>query len=58
MGERYVAAVAANVLDRTIETSAPNRKWIADCGYVWTVEICCYRAAAIDMFWRRRQTVC
>ena len=30
LGERQVAAVAANVLDRSFEASAPNRKWIAD----------------------------
>ena len=29
-GDRQVAAVAANVLDRTFEAPAPNRKWIAD----------------------------
>ena len=30
LGERQVAAVAANVLDRNFEAPAPNRKWIAD----------------------------
>jgi hypothetical protein len=30
LGERQIAAVAPNVLDRTFEASAPNRKWIAD----------------------------
>ena len=29
-GERQVAAVAPNVLDRSFEATAPNRKWIAD----------------------------
>ena len=29
-GERQDAAVAANVLDRTFQAPAPNRKWIAD----------------------------
>jgi putative transposase len=28
LGERQVAAVAANVLDRTFAAPAPNRKWI------------------------------
>ena len=38
LGERQVAAVAANVLDRSFEAPAPNRKWIADFTYVWTAE--------------------
>jgi putative transposase len=35
LGERQVAAVAPNVLDRSVEAPAPNRKWIADFTYVW-----------------------
>ena len=38
LGERQAAAVAANVLDRSFEAPAPNRKWIADFTYVWTAE--------------------
>src|ERR1700675_4001257 len=38
LGERQVAAVAPNVLDRSFEAPAPNRKWIADFTYVWTAE--------------------
>ena len=34
LGERQVAAVAANVLERSFEAPAPNRKWIADFTYV------------------------
>jgi putative transposase len=30
LGERQVAAVAPNVLNRSFEAPAPNRKWIAD----------------------------
>ena len=30
--------VAANVLNRSFEAPAPNRKWIADFTYVWTAE--------------------
>ena len=30
LGERQASAVAPNVLDRTFEAAAPNRKWIAD----------------------------
>src|SRR5258707_8555150 len=36
LGERQATAVAANVLDRTFDAPAPNRKWIADFTYVWT----------------------
>ncbi|TAK48736.1 MAG: hypothetical protein EPO23_06610 [Xanthobacteraceae bacterium] len=32
--QRKVAAVAPNVLDRSFEASAPNRKWIADFNQV------------------------
>ena len=53
LGERQVAAVAANVLDRTFEAPAPNRKWIADFTYLWTAEGWLYVAALIDLFSRR-----
>src|SRR5271157_2044507 len=36
LGERQIAAIAANVLDRSFEATAPNRKWIADFTYIWT----------------------
>ena len=53
LGERQASAVAANVLDRTFEAAAPNRKWIADFTYVWTAEGWLYVAAVIDLFSRR-----
>src|SRR6202007_2475678 len=53
LGERQVAAVAPNVLDRSFEAHAPNRKWIADFTYVWTAEGWLYVAAVIDLFSRR-----
>ena len=53
LGERQVAAVAANVLDRSFEAPAPNRKWIADFTYVWTAEGWLYVAAVVDLFSRR-----
>jgi transposase InsO family protein len=31
--------VAANVLDRAFEAATPNRKWIADFTYVWTIDL-------------------
>jgi putative transposase len=53
LGERPATAVAANVLNRTFEASAPNRKWIADFIYVWTTEGWLYVAVVIDLFSRR-----
>ena len=53
LGERQAGAVAPNVLDRTFEATAPNRKWIADFTYVWTAEGWLYVAAVIDLFSRR-----
>jgi putative transposase len=53
LGERQVGAIAANVLDRSFEATAPNRKWIADFTYVWTAEGWLYVAAVIDLFSRR-----
>ena len=53
LGERQVAAVAANVLDRSFAAPAPNRKWIADFTYVWTAEGWLYVAAVVDLFSRR-----
>ena len=52
-GERPVAAIASNLLDRSFEAVAPNRKWIADFTYVWTAEGWLYVAAVIDLFSRR-----
>jgi putative transposase len=53
LGERQVAAVAANVLDRTFAAPAPNRKWIADFTYIWTAQGWLYVAVVIDLFSRR-----
>ena len=52
-GERQTAAIAPNVLDRSFEAAAPNRKWIADFTYIWTAEGWLYVAAVIDLFSRR-----
>ena len=53
LGERRASAVASNVLDRSFEAPAPNRKWIADFTYLWTAEGWLYVAAVIDLFSRR-----
>jgi IS30 family transposase len=53
LGERQAGAVAPNVLGRSFEAAAPNRKWIADFTYVWTAEGWLFVAAVIDLFSRR-----
>jgi len=52
-GERQACAIAPNVLDRSFEAAAPNRKWIADFTYIWTAEGWLYVAAVVDLFSRR-----
>lgn len=52
-GERSIAAVAPNVLDRQFAADQPNRKWIADFTHVWTAESWLHVAAVIDLFSRR-----
>jgi putative transposase len=52
-GQRSVAAIAPNVLDRQFTAGRPNQKWIADFTYVWTAEGWLYVAAVIDLFSRR-----
>ncbi len=52
-GERQAGAIAPNVLDRSFEAAAPNRKWIADFTYIWTAEGWLYVAAVIDLYSRR-----
>jgi putative transposase len=49
-GDAVAGEVAANVLDRSFEAPAPNRKWIADFTYVWTAEGWLYVAAGVDLF--------
>jgi transposase InsO family protein len=53
LSERRVAAVGPNVLDRSFEAPAPNRKWIADFTYMSTAEGWLYMAAVVDLFSRR-----
>jgi len=52
-GERLLAVLSANLLDRQFEAERPNRKWVADFTYVWTAEGWLYVAAVIDLFSRR-----
>ena len=52
-GDRQVATVASNLLDRQFVAERPNQKWIADFTYSWTAEGWLYVAAVIDLFSRR-----
>jgi putative transposase len=52
LGKRQATAVAANVLDRSFQAPAPNRKWIADFTCIWTAEGWLY-VAVLDLFSRR-----
>lgn len=45
--------VAPNVLDRNFEVDAPDRAWVADITYIWTLEGWMYLAVIIDLFSRR-----
>ncbi len=52
-GERSLAVVSPNVLDRQFKAERPNQKWVADFTYVWTAEGWLYVAVVIDLFSRR-----
>lgn len=45
--------VAQNVLKREFNVPTPNRVWVADITYLWTLEGWLYVAAVIDLFSRR-----
>lgn len=45
--------VAANVLDRNFEVDEPDRAWVGDITYVWTLEGWLYLAVIVDLFSRR-----
>ena len=52
-GARPTANLAANMLDRQFDATAPNRKWVADFTYIWTAEGWLYAAVVLDLFSRR-----
>ncbi len=52
-GDRPGGAVAPNLLDRSFEATAPDRKWVADFTYLWTAEGWLYVAVVLDLFSRR-----
>jgi len=45
--------VAPNLLERKFTAHAPNRIWVGDITYVWTVEGWLYVAVLIDLFSRK-----
>ena len=53
IGERQASAVGQNVLDRSFEAPAPNRKWIAYFIYVWTAESWLFLTPMVELFSRR-----
>jgi putative transposase len=48
-----LAARPADLVERSFAAAAPNRLWVADLTYVWTVAGFCYTAFVIDVFSRR-----
>lgn len=52
-GDRQVANVPLNLLDRQFSAELPNEKWIADFTCIWTAEGWLYVSAVIDLLLRR-----
>lgn len=52
-GDRQMADVPPNLLERQFTAAQPNQKWIADFTYIWTAEGWLYVAAVIDLYSRR-----
>jgi putative transposase len=48
-----IAARPADLVERTFIAAAPNRLWVADITYVWTIGGFCYTAFIVDVFSRR-----
>jgi putative transposase len=53
IGERRLAAVLPNILDRQFTAKQLNQKWVADFTYIWTAEGWLYVAVVLDLFSRR-----
>lgn len=52
-GARPATELASNILDRQFHASAPNRRWVADFTYIWTLQGWLYVAVVLDLFSRR-----
>lgn len=50
---RHTLAVADNRLNRAFIVTLPNRVWVVDITYLWTLEGWLYIAAVLDLFSRR-----
>lgn len=50
---RHDEKVADNVLNRVFTVEAPNRVWVTDITYLWTLEGWLYIAGVVDLFSRR-----
>jgi putative transposase len=48
-----LASRPADLVERTFAAAAPNRLWVADLTYVWTIAAFCYTAFIVDVFSRR-----
>jgi putative transposase len=48
-----LSARPADLVERTFSAPAPNRLWVADLTYVWTLIGFCYSAFIVDVFSRR-----
>ena len=44
--------LAANILNRRFNAPGPNRKWVADFTYIWTLQGWLYVAVVLDLFSR------
>lgn len=50
---KHQLPIAENVLNRQFQVKKPNRAWVGDITYVWTLEGWLYVAAVLDLFSRR-----
>ena len=49
----HALPIADNVLNREFEQDAPDRVWLADITYIWTIEGWLYLAAVLDAYSRK-----
>jgi putative transposase len=50
---RHAFPIAPNLLGRAFTAVAPDRVWLADLTYIWTVEGWLYLAVVLDLYTRR-----
>jgi putative transposase len=53
LGVRAEHAIAPNLLDRQLEATAPNQRWVAEFTYIWTDKGWLYSAVVMDLYSRR-----